>query len=219
MSVDRVGAVVLAAGRGSRIGTRAKCLLELDGEPIVRRLLRALAEAGVSPGVLVLGHHADAIESAVSGHLGPGQRTVRNPAPDDGPESSQRIGLAGLGGAGPVPDAVIMALADQPLIGAAELAALLAAWRQRAAGAAVLVPRVGGQRGNPVVVAAEVREAILAAPPPFGCRQWQAANPGRVAFFESDNPAFRTDIDTAEDLARFEAHTGRALRWPAEPRG
>ena len=212
MKRTNIGAIVLAAGQGSRIGMRPKCLLELDGAPIVQRLLHALDEVGVGPCVLVLGHHADAIEAALADVPRDALRIVRNPAPDDGPESSQRMGLAALP---PTMGAVIVALADQPLIGAGELQDLIGAWNQRASGIEVLVPRVAGERGNPVLLGAAVCDAIVASTAPMGGRQWQRAHPDAVAFLDTDNMHYRVDIDTLEDIARFEILTGRALRWPA----
>ena len=84
-----VGAVLLAAGSGSRMGTRPKSLLELGGVPLIRRQLIALSGAGVDEVVVVLGHHADAIEPMVQTFP---VTVVRNPNPDDGLASSQRIG-------------------------------------------------------------------------------------------------------------------------------
>ncbi|MGA0927100.1 MAG: NTP transferase domain-containing protein, partial [Burkholderiaceae bacterium] len=49
-----VGAVLLAAGQGARIGSRPKCLLELGGVPLIRRQLIALSGAGVDEVVVVL---------------------------------------------------------------------------------------------------------------------------------------------------------------------
>ena len=84
-----VGAVLLAAGAGSRLGGRPKALLELGGVPLVMRQLVALSGAGVDEVVVVLGHHADAIEAAVNQFP---ITITRNPAPDDGQASSVRIG-------------------------------------------------------------------------------------------------------------------------------
>ena len=104
-SPQGVGAVLLAAGSGSRIGTRPKSLLELGGVPLIRRQLGALSGAGVDEVVVVLGHHAEAIAPALQALA---VTIVRNPRPDDGQVSSQRIGLAALTGR---LDAVIVALA------------------------------------------------------------------------------------------------------------
>ena len=204
-----VGAVLLAAGSGSRMGTRPKSLLELGGVPLIRRQLIALSGAGVDEVVVVLGHHADAIEPMVQTFP---VTVVRNPNPDDGLASSQRIGLAALTGK---LDAVLNALADQPMINAQDVTALIGAWKKRPEGTSVVHPLVGGERGNPVIVGADVREQVLAGTANVGCRQWQAAHPEAVAPFVTDNRRYRIDVDTPEDLERFERETGHALRWPA----
>ena len=224
---DGVGAVVLAAGAGERLGRRPKCLLELDGVPLLARLLDALAAAGVAPVVVVSGHHAGRVEP-LAGACG-GVRLVRNPDPDAGQVASQRLGLAALGLPGQGPRAVLIALADQPLLDADDLRALLQAWRARAAGVDVVYPfvvdrapaaapapgDVNGVRGNPVVCSAAVRAQVLAAGAGFGCRQWQALHPDRVRRFVTANRHYAFDVDTPDDLLRFERETGRVLRWPA----
>ena len=204
-----VGAVLLAAGAGSRLGGRPKSLLELGGVPLIRRQLIALSGAGVDELVVVLGHHADLIEPQVSSFP---VTVVRNPRPDDGQESSLRCGLAALGGK---LDAVLVALADQPLINAQDISSLVGAWKQRSAGSQVLVPRVAGEPGNPVIFSADVREQILAGGPGVGCRQWRAAHPAAVAHFDTDNRRFKVDIDSPEDIAALAQSTGHVLRWPA----
>ncbi len=201
-------AVLLAGGSGTRLGTRPKCLLELDGVPLIRRQLQALADAGIERIAVVTGHHAEHIEPVLRGLA---VTLVRNLRPEEGQTSSQRTGLAAL--SGPL-DAVLVALADQPLIDAQDVRMLLEAWERRPPGVAVVYPEVGGARGNPVIFSASVRDAILAGRPDFGCRQWQAAHPEAVMAFATDNPHYRLDIDTPEDLARFTRETGRALRWP-----
>ncbi|MEO8936048.1 MAG: nucleotidyltransferase family protein [Burkholderiaceae bacterium] len=203
-----VGAVVLAAGAGERIGRRPKCLLELGGVSLIRRTLIALSGAGVDEVVVVLGHHADEIAPVVETFP---VTVVHNPRPEDGQVSSQRVGLAALSGK---LDAVMVVLADQPLLDVQDLVALLAAWQKRAAGIDVIFPEVGGQRGNPVVFSADVRDEILAGEATVGCRQWQGRHPDRVMSFTTDNRRYRIDIDTDDDLQRFERETGHALRWP-----
>jgi CTP:molybdopterin cytidylyltransferase MocA len=204
-----LGAVLLAAGSGSRLGSKPKCLLELGGVPLIRRLLIALSGAGVDELVVVLGHHADLIEPLVQTFP---VTIVRNPNPDEGQVSSQRIGLAALGAR---LDAVIVALADQPLLNAQDITALIGAYKKRPEGAQVVFPLVAGERGNPVVFSNEVREQILSHSAQVGCRQWQADNATAVAPWATDNRRYRVDIDTPEDIQRFERDTGHALRWPA----
>ena len=205
-----VGAVLLAAGEGSRIGGRPKSLLELGGVPLIRRQLIALSGAGVDEVVVVLGHHAEQIEPMVQTFP---VTLARNLRPQDGQVSSLRLGLAALAGK---LDAVLVALADQPLINAQDITSLIAAYKKRAEGTSVVVPMVNGEPGNPVIFSTEVRDQILAGDANIGCRQWRAANPQAVQAFVTDNHRYRVDIDSEDDIARFERNTGHRLRWPAE---
>ena len=203
-----VGAVLLAAGSGSRLGGRPKSLLELGGVPLIRRQLIALSGAGVDELVVVLGHHADAIEAAVRDFP---ITLARNPSPDDGQASSVRIGLQALGGK---LDAVIVALADQPLVNSQDISALIGAFKQRGE-AAMVVPRVAGEPGNPVMFEAALRDEWLAGDVNMACRRWREGYPERVHWFDTDNSRYRVDIDTPDDLLRFTERTGHSLRWPA----
>ncbi len=203
-----VGAVLLAAGSGSRLGGRPKSLLELGGVPLIRRQLIALSGAGVDELVVVLGHHADAIEAAVRDFP---ITLARNPSPDDGQASSVRIGLQALGGK---LDAVIVALADQPMVNSQDISALIGAFKQRGE-AAMVVPRVAGEPGNPVMFEAALRDEWLAGDANMACRRWREAHPERVHWFDTDNSRYRVDIDTPDDLLRFTERTGHSLRWPA----
>lgn len=204
-----LGAVLLAAGAGTRMGGRPKALLELGGVPLVLRQVIALSGAGVDELVIVLGHHAERIMPVIE-HFP--LTVVHNPRPDDGQVSSQRLGLAALN---PRVDAVLVALADQPLIDEQDITSLIGAFKKRPDGTSVVVPRVAGQPGNPVIFSAAVREQILAGSVDVGCRQWRDSNPTAVASFDTDNRRFVLDVDTLDDIVRFERDTGHPLRWPA----
>lgn len=204
-----VGAVLLAAGSGSRMGNRPKSLLQLGGVPLIRRQLIALSGAGVDEVVVVLGHYADLIEEAVKEFP---VTLARNPDPDAGQISSLRIGLQALS---PKLDAALVALADQPLINSQDINDLIGAYKKRSAGTQVVQPTVDGLPGNPVMFSAEVREQILAGDVNVGCRQWQSAHPDQVQHWTTTNSRYRTDVDTLEDIAALAARTGHQLQWPA----
>ncbi len=204
-----VGAVVLAAGSAARIGHRPKCLLELDGEPLIRHQLRAILGANIKDIVVVLGHYAEQIKPIITKFP---VTLVHNPNPDTGQNSSLHCGLNTL------PrqlDAVMVTLADQPLLNAEDIDDLIQAYRQRPAPTEVLAPTVDALPGNPVLFSAAVRDAILARDNTFGCKQWQLANPERVYRWPTANLHYRLDIDTLEDIESFAALTGLQLRWPS----
>jgi molybdenum cofactor cytidylyltransferase len=202
------GAVVLAAGAARRMGGRAKPLIERDGVPLVRRIVQALLEVGVSDIVVVVGYRADDVAWAVTDLPA---RTVVNQAYEAGHVSSLRKGLSEL------PDSIagtVVALADQPLLDGADVRALLEAFERRGAARAV-VPRVQDHRGHPVVLEASACAEILRGDASYGAREWTDEHPDEIAWFDSDNPHYIEDVDFPEDLERIAQRHGCAMRWPA----
>lgn len=204
-----LGAVLLAAGSASRMGHRPKCLLELHGVPLIHRQLVALSQAGVDEVVVVLGHFAEDIQQAITQF--PVKQTL-NPHPDDGQNASLHLGLKALS---TNCKAVLVALADQPMIEAQDLQNLINAYEQRPLGMQVVQPRVDGLPGNPVMFSAEVCQHILASDTSFGCRQWQKDHPEQVYHWVTTNSHYRTDVDTLEDIEALAQRTGLKLIWPS----
>ena len=66
-SSEVTGAVILAAGAGSRLGHRPKCLLELDGLSLIHRQIQAISALGNMEIVVVLGHHGHLITPMLRG--------------------------------------------------------------------------------------------------------------------------------------------------------
>ncbi len=201
---------MLAAGAGSRMGNRPKCLLQLNGVSLLERQLQALTFAGVSPIGVVLGHHTERIlqDGAVARWAA---QPVLNPQPDDGHVSSLRTGLRSLP---PDLDAVLVALADQPLIDAPAVLALLQAFAQRPAGTQLLQPTVQGLPGNPVVFSGTVVAQILAGDDQMGARQWMQTHPEAVYRWETRHGHYRLDVDNESDRLAVEQLTGQSLSWP-----
>lgn len=204
----RIGAVLLAAGEGRRMGGVAKPLIRLQGVPLISRHLVALSGAGVDEVVVVTGYGRDAVEALVR----PFPVTLaHNEAYAEGQQGSVRIGLAAL--SGPF-DAVFIVLADQPLIGAGDLIELMGAFKKRPAGH-VVVPVVQGRRGNPILLDGVAQARILASDANLGCRHFIENHPGLVHVHETANTRFTTDFDTVDDVERLAQRTGWRLEMPA----
>ena len=201
-------AVLLAAGSGSRMGHKPKSLLELNGEPLIRRSARQLLDAGVTQLVVVLGHYAADIEAQLDDLP---VHKIYNPDPDMGLVSSQRLGLQAVNAD---TDTVVMSLADQPLVNTDDIHTLLQAFAQRATDTDMLFPWVNGQPGNPVLLSARARADILAGDSNYGCKEWRQSHASQVEKFPSDNLHFITDLDRPEDVAGFENTHGMKLQWP-----
>jgi CTP:molybdopterin cytidylyltransferase MocA len=188
--------VLLAAGEGSRFG-RPKALVELDGQTLAERGVTMLRSGGADPVLLVTG--AAPVELAPERQV----RTVHNVEWRTGMGSSLRAALRALAppdapDTAPEVGAVVVALADQPLVGAEAVARLIAAYR---AGASVAVAAYGGQPRNPVLLAREHwPEVIAAAAGDQGARAFLRARPDLVTLVECGDTGRPDDIDTPADL-------------------
>ncbi|HCY15992.1 MAG: molybdenum cofactor cytidylyltransferase [Curvibacter sp. GWA2_64_110] len=206
----RIGAVLLAAGEGARMGGVAKPLIRLQGVPLIKRQLIALSGAGVDEVVVVTGFEREAVEAQVQEFP---VTLAYNVDYTQGQQGSVRTGLAALNGRF---DAVLVVLADQPLIGANDLIELIAAFKksQKREGGQVVVPVVGGQRGNPILLDEEARTQILASETNLGCRHLIERNPALVHVHETTNPRFITDLDTLDDVQQLAERTGWKFELP-----
>ncbi len=192
----RIGAVVLAAGRSSRMGDRNKLLEDIDGTPLVALTLVMLQKSRADEIVIVTGHDAAPIEEIASSL---GVTTAHNPAYADGLSTSLRTGLATLG---PDLDGVLVCLADMPDLTADIVNRLIERFNP-AERAGIVVPVVQGQRGNPVLFDAIYREEISGVTGDTGAREVLRLHPDDVAEVELDDAAVLTDLDTPEAWAAW----------------
>jgi len=209
----RIGAVLLAAGRSTRMGGPDKLLATIDGEPMVRRALRTLQAVPLAPIAVVLGaapRAAEAVQAALAGL----PAYVACTAPES---ADQQVSVdAGLRALPPDLDAIVVMLSDQPLLDAADLRWLIAQWRALPRGCAA-VPVFRGRRGNPVILDRAMRAPILAAGPSTGARGHLAGHPERVRRVEVPNDHYVVDVDTTDDLARLAERGVRGALGPSAP--
>jgi CTP:molybdopterin cytidylyltransferase MocA len=212
----RVAGVLLAAGQGSRFG-QPKALVELDGQTLAERGVHMLQAGGADPILIVTGAAPVVLAPADQVH------TVYNGEWRTGMGSSLRAALRALSEAAEPDDtvlppadtvlppadtvlppdvaAVVVALADQPLVGAGAVARLIAAHR---AGASVAVATYRGQPRNPVLLAREHwPEVIATATGDQGARAFLRARPDLVTRIECGDTGRPDDIDTTADLERI----------------
>lgn len=192
--------VVLAAGTATRFGG-AKLLADIDGRPVLQHVLDRLRVAGIEQLVAVLGDAADEIERAMRWPAG--TRRVHNPRPADGLASSLRIGVAAARRGGE-PDAILVALGDQPRIRPDVIRSLLAA----PGTAPVVVPRYADESNpNPVLVRRAAFAIVDEASGDRGLGPVLRTHPDLVQEIpvEGDNP----DIDLPADLERIRASRSR----------
>ncbi|HEY8476348.1 MAG TPA: nucleotidyltransferase family protein [Chloroflexota bacterium] len=184
-----IAAVVLAAGASTRMG-QPKQLLRLGGESLVRRVTRVALAAGLHPVAVVVGHAADAVRGEVADLP---VLVVENPGYARGQSTSLHVGLRAVA---PHARAVVVLLADQPLVLPALLQRLVDAYQD--AGKPIVVPARGGRWGNPVLLDLGLLPELLAIEGDQGARAVVRRDPRRVLVVEVDTPAIHLDVDTWE---------------------
>ena len=198
----RVAGILLAAGDGSRLG-QPKATVELAGSTLAERGVALLRDGGTDPVIVVTG--------AVPVEL-PGVVSVHNPDWVTGMGSSLVTGLRAVEAGA---TAAVIALADQPLVGAEAVRRLIAA---HALGATVVVAAYDGKPRNPVLIDRVHWPAVaeLAAGADTGARPFLRAHPDLVTLVECGDTGSPADIDTPQDLARVrESAAGSSPASPA----
>jgi CTP:molybdopterin cytidylyltransferase MocA len=174
---------------------RPKALVELDGEPLVRRALRVLADGGCGPLVVVLGAAADEVRTA----LPPGVRSVVAGDWESGMGASLRAGLDAIdpdAGSG----AALVHLVDLPGVTAEAVSRLIAGQVDTNT---LRRATYDGRPAHPVLLGrAHWAGVRAAATGDAGARGYLAGHPG-IEPVEVGDVAAPEDVDTPEQLARF----------------
>lgn len=190
-------AIVLAAGQSSRFGS-TKQLAKLDGETLVHRALRLAEEVCGDQTVLVIGSNWKTVLAACGPLRG---YFVHNDKYGSGMASSIACGVRSVLHSA---DAVLLMMADQPLITAQHLNSLLSEWQK--APDDIIVSRYSGIEGPPVVFPANCFDSLMKLEGDQGARSLLSGNRYSVKGLAFDAAAI--DIDTPEDLAKLERNRG-----------
>lgn len=185
--------LLLAAGRGARMGGVPKVLRSWEGKALVRWAAEALLVAGLAPVIVVVA--AEQQEPICHELRGLGVTLVVNPRAQEGMGSSLAKGVAALGAE---VGAVAVALADMPRVRGETVAALHRAFLS--AGRGIVVPVFRGQRGHPVLFdLARYRAELLALRGEEGARALLCAHAGAVLVVTVDDPGVVVDVDTEDE--------------------
>lgn len=192
-----IPALLLAAGRSSRMG-RAKATLPLgERDTFLTRIVRTFQEAGVDDVVIVLGHDAEAIAAAFASS-GLRARFVLNADYDRGQLSSLLAGLAVVDRPGV--QAMLVTLVDVPLVSAATVRAVVDAYRRTHA--PIVRPTSGTRHGHPLLIDRSLFAALRAADPETGAKPIVRAHASPAGDIPIDDEGAFIDIDTVEEYRR-----------------
>jgi molybdenum cofactor cytidylyltransferase len=185
-----VAAIVLAAGRSTRMGAN-KMLADVAGEPLIRRTVRAVAASQARPLIVVTGHESDKVAAALTGL---DATIIHNPRYEQGLATSLQRGIEALPRAA---EGALVCLGDMPLVTAPIIDALIARFAREPRPSAV-VPAYAGEWGNPVLLSRALFSDIARLSGDAGARRLLRGR-SDVAVIEADE-AVRLDVDTPEEL-------------------
>lgn len=189
----RFGAIVLAAGASTRMGT-PKQLLPLDGSPLVLRAVMVALASAAWPVVVVLGAHAEKVRPLLARHP---VLIAENSAWAEGMASSIRAGIMTLQQFSRSLEGALVALCDQPAFSAEVIAQLEAT--QRTTGRSIVAARYAGRNGAPAIFLREHFPALAALTGEEGART--LLNTASAQLATVDLPALAVDLDTPGDYA------------------
>jgi molybdenum cofactor cytidylyltransferase len=198
-----LAALVLAAGRSTRMGGPNKLLAEIGGRPLVRIAAEQALASQARPVIVVTGHQRERVAAALAGL---DVTFVHNPDYAEGMSTSVKVGIAAVP---PDADGAIVCLGDMPQVDAKLIDRLLAAFDPEK-GALVVVPTIDGKRGNPVVWSRRFFPELAALGGDVGARHLIASYPEAVAEVPVPGRAALVDVDTPDALNELKAEIERA---------
>jgi molybdenum cofactor cytidylyltransferase len=192
-----VSAVVLAAGLSTRMG-RNKLLLNFKDKPLIARLVDTLLASKIDEVIVVLGHEIEKVRAELQGKP---VRLVHNPDYREGLSTSVRTGVDAVS---PDADGIMICLADQPLLEPADVNQIVAAFADaKKVNKSIVVPFFEGERGNPVILDASLRVAILGIVGDVGCKGVIKRYPEKVYALEMENDHVVRDVDDVKAYERL----------------
>jgi molybdenum cofactor cytidylyltransferase len=189
-----VVAIVLAAGRSTRMGGPNKLLADLGGKPLVRIVAEQAVASKASGVIVVTGHQADLVERALAGL---DVRFVRNPDFAVGLASSVKAGINAVPADA---DGAVVCLGDMPLIDTMLIDRMIEAFAPDR-GSLIAVPVSDGRRGNPVLWSRRFFGELMTLDGDVGARHLIMKHAEAVTEVPVDGHAAFLDIDTPQALA------------------
>jgi molybdenum cofactor cytidylyltransferase len=194
----RVAAVVLAAGRSTRMGGPNKLLADIARRPLVRIAAEEALASRAKPVIVVTGHQREQVETALAGLP---VQFVHNPDFADGLGTSVRAGIAAVPADA---DGAIVCLGDMPQVDAGLIDRLIAAFDPDQ-GALVVMPTFEGRRGNPVLWSRRFFPDLTAIEGDVGARHLIGRYSEAVVEVPLAGKAALVDVDTPEALVGVRA--------------
>jgi len=203
-----VSAVVLAAGMSTRMGQN-KLLLNFREKPLIVHAVDTLLASDIDEVIVVLGHETERMRDQLERSIGLANkaapekpvRLVQNPDYQNGLSTSVRTGVEAVSGQA---NGIMIYLADQPLLEPEDVNRIVAGFAAaKEVNKSIVVPFFRGERGNPVILDASLRDSILGIVGDVGCKGVIKRYPEKVYAIEMENDHVVRDVDDVQAYKRL----------------
>ena len=202
MAAPRIAAVVLAAGLSSRMGSN-KLLADLNGQALIQHTIDRLSNTAIDEVIVVTGHQAVEVQAVLQHQK---VRFVHNADYAQGLSTSVKAGIAAIQDF----DAAFVCLGDMPLIEAADLNRMIAAFNVTE-GRSLVAPVLGLKLGNPVLWGHEHFADLMALTGDRGARGLIEARRDQIVEIPVTHDGILLDADTPESLAEIKAKINQPI--------
>lgn len=190
----KIHAVILAAGSSRRFGMGNKLLTELDGRPMLQRVVDAVMAGGVDGTVVVTGADHASITSLLGGY---GVKLVRNERWEEGMGTSLAMGVKALDEENCA--GILVCLGDLPYLSSRMVGRVIGVFRQNGS-ERIVVPKVKGRRGHPVIFPGSYRTELGKITGDEGARSLLNRVGDKLTEVEVHSPEIVQDVDRQSDL-------------------
>ena len=194
--------IILAAGKSSRMRGKNKLLSEIDGKPMIRRVVEAALNSKVDEVLVVLGWKAERVRK-VLGDLP--CRFVLNKEYEKGQSSSVRAALSAVGDP---TQAILVLPGDVALIDQRSINLVIEAYNNH--GSPIVVASHKGIHGHPILLSRETFEDIARIDEAtYGLKSVVQKHQNEIQVVEVGTEDILLDVDTPEDLQRIRKPRGK----------
>jgi molybdenum cofactor cytidylyltransferase len=203
-----VSAVVLAAGMSTRMGQN-KLLLNFREKPLIVHAVDTLLASDIDEVIVVLGHEIEKVRDQLERSIGLANKAAsgkpvrlsQNPDYQNGLSTSVRTGVEAVSRQA---NGIMIYLADQPLLEPEDVNRIVAGFAAaKEVNKSIVVPFFRGERGNPVILDASLRDSILGIVGDVGCKGVIKRYPEKVYAIEMENDHVVRDVDDVQAFKRL----------------
>jgi molybdenum cofactor cytidylyltransferase len=203
-----VSAVLLAAGMSTRMGQN-KLLLNFREKPLIVHAVDTLLASDIDEVIVVLGHEIEKVRDQLERSIGLANKAAsgkpvrlsQNPDYQNGLSTSVRTGVEAVSRQA---NGIMIYLADQPLLEPEDVNRIVAGFAAaKEVNKSIVVPFFRGERGNPVILDASLRDSILGIVGDVGCKGVIKRYPEKVYAIEMENDHVVRDVDDVQAYERL----------------